>query len=136
MKTIIGITLLLVSLSFIYVLGANESITATGDWVAPTSANSNTNPFPGDEAAIASGKKLYNNYCGICHGNKGKGDGIGGVGLNPRPSNFTTEKVQNQSDGALFWKLTTGRAPMAGYKDILSEQERWQLINYIRILKK
>lgn len=107
-----------------------------GDWVAPKSADNLKNPFKESQAAIGKGKITYQQMCAICHGEKGKGDGMAGMSLKPRPANFTSEKVQNQTDGALYWKLTTGRAPMAAYKDILSEQERWQLVSYLRTFKK
>ena len=54
--------------------------------------------------------------------------------LKPRPGNFTKDAVQLQTDGAIYWKMTEGRAPMASYKTALTEQQRWQLVNYIRQL--
>lgn len=54
------------------------------------------------------------------------------MALKPWPANLTKDLVQDQSDGALFWKITEGRTPMAAYKDVLTEEERWQLINFIR----
>ena len=101
-------------------------------WVAPSSANDIKNPFGQDEDATKKGKKLYNQFCGICHGDKGKGDGIAGVALTPRPGNFTADKVQSQTDGAIFWKIRTGNPPMAPYKGIIKDDEIWALINYIR----
>ncbi len=106
------------------------------DWVAPASADKIENPVKGDEGAIKEGKILFKQMCSICHGDKGKGDGIAGAALTPKPTNFTTEKMQGQTDGAIYWKMTEGRAPMAAYKDILKEEQRWQLVNYIRTLKK
>jgi len=44
--------------------------------------------------------------------------------------------VQNQSDGAIYWKITNGNPPMASYKETLTEEQRWQLVNYIRELKR
>jgi mono/diheme cytochrome c family protein len=105
-------------------------------WVAPKSADNLENPLKGDEAATKSGKKLYKQFCSICHGDKGKGDGMAGLSLMPKPANFTTEAIQAQSDGALFWKMTEGRAPMASYRETLKENQRWQLVNYIRTFKK
>lgn len=118
-----------------FLLGSVISKAQTTPWVAPASANELKNPFSGNEDATKKGKKLFNQLCNICHGDKGKGDGMAGAALNPKPANFTTDKVQSQSDGALFWKMTTGRAPMAAYKDQLTEEQRWQLVNYIRTLK-
>jgi mono/diheme cytochrome c family protein len=106
------------------------------EWKAPKEADALKNPLKESTEASLAGQKLYNNMCAICHGNKGKGDGMGGMSLKPRPTNITTAKTQLQTDGAIYWKITEGRAPMASYKTILSEEQRWQLVNYIRKLKK
>ena len=103
-------------------------------WTAPASANSLKNPYAGNTTATAEGKTLYKQFCAICHGDKGKGDGLAGMSLKPRPANFTKTAVQSQTDGAIFWKMTEGRPPMASYKTVFTEQQRWQLVNYIRQL--
>ena len=105
-------------------------------WVAPTSADTIKNPVKGDIKATSDGKKLYVQYCVVCHGDKGEGDGIAAAGLNPKPADHSAEKIQKQTDGAIFWKMTTGRPPMAAYESTLTKQQRWQLVNYIRTLKK
>jgi mono/diheme cytochrome c family protein len=105
-------------------------------WVAPSSADTIKNPLKGNADATTAGKKIYTTYCVVCHGDKGKGDGIAAAGLNPRPADHTSAKVQSQTDGAIFWKLATGRAPMASYDKTLSRTQRWQVINYMRTLKK
>ena len=74
--------------------------------------------------------------CFVCHGPKGKGDGMAGAGLTPKPTDLTSEAVQSQSDGAIFWKIAEGRSPMASYKSSIPEKKRWEIINYIRTLKK
>lgn len=107
-----------------------------GPWVAPASADTIKNPLKGKAEAIAEGKKLYASYCVPCHGEKGRGDGIAAAGLNPKPADHTSVKVQSQTDGAIYWKLTTGRPPMASYSSTLSVTQRWQLVNYIRTLAK
>tara|TARA_R110000868_G_scaffold410826_1_gene700381 strand:- start:2598 stop:3026 length:429 start_codon:yes stop_codon:yes gene_type:complete len=104
-------------------------------WVAPASADNIKNPLKGDANAAASGKKLYKAMCFVCHGPKGKGDGMGGAGLTPKPTDLTTEEFQSQSDGAIFWKIAEGRAPMASYKTSIPEKKRWEIINYLRTLK-
>lgn len=105
-------------------------------WVAPASADKIMNPLKGDANAAISGKKLYKMMCSVCHGLKGKGDGMAGAGLTPRPTNLTSDAVQSQTDGAIFWKISKGRAPMAGYETSIPEKKRWEIINYIRTLKK
>jgi len=106
----------------------------SGDWVAPAAASKRVNPLKGNAAATAAGKKLYITLCSSCHGNKGKGDGPAAIAINPRPADHTSEKIQKQSDGAIFWKITQGQPPMASYKESLKEEQRWQLVNYIRTL--
>lgn len=105
-------------------------------WKAPATAKNIANPLKSNSEATAEGKKLYSNMCAVCHGNKGRGDGIAGMTLKPRPSNLTQALVQDQTDGEIYWKLTEGRAPMASYKELLTEEQRWQLVNYLRTFKK
>ncbi len=138
-KIIISLTLsgvlyaLLVS--FTYVPKTEYVAIQQKKWVAPASADKIANPLKGDANAAASGKKLYKAMCFVCHGPKGKGDGMGGAGLTPKPTDLTSEAVQSQTDGAIFRKIAEGRAPMAGYKTSIPEKKRWEIINYIRTLK-
>lgn len=122
---------------FIFILfaGTTPVLPITG-WEAPASADKLKNPLQGNNKATLEGKKLFKLYCSPCHGNKGKGDGIAGMSLKPRPTNLTSKTVQAQTDGAIFWKITEGRPPMASYKDALPENQRWQMVNFIRDLAK
>ena len=127
-----GMTLVIV-VSFLF-LGFNSH--SQEKWVAPLSADKIVNPLKGDVNAAANGQKLYKVLCVVCHGAKGKGDGVAGAGLTPKPTNLTSLEFQSQSDGAIFWKIQTGRAPMASYETSIPENKRWEIINYIRTLKK
>ena len=109
--------------------------TTQAPWKAPADADKLNNPLKGQELAIKEGKQLFATYCAICHGAKGKGDGAAGAALNPKPANLTNSVFAAQSDGAIFWKITEGRAPMASYKSSLTEEQRWQLVTYLRTLK-
>ncbi len=124
------VSLAIISMSFVNLSNTTEP------WKAPATAKNIKNPLKGNTQATNEGKKLYANMCAICHGNKGKGDGVAGMTLNPRPANFTKSIVQDQTDGEIYWKITNGRLPMASYKDILTEEQRWQVVNYIRTFKK
>ncbi len=112
------------------------SAIAFADWIAPESAKSLKNPFSNtDEKTIRKGEKLYKQLCWTCHGKKGVGDGPAGASLDPKPADFSSEKVQIQTDGEIFWKITNGRKVMPTYEDLLSEKQRWQLVTFIRNLK-
>ena len=91
------------------------------------------NPMPADDASLALGKKIYQRECLECHGKTGKGDGPEASELEKTVGDFTDPKMREQSDGAIFWKISTGRRPMPGFKKLLTDEERWHVINYIRL---
>ena len=115
-------------------LQSKESAAAT--WKAPKSADSMKNPLEGNSLAAHVGKNLFQTYCITCHGDKGEGNGPSAAGLNPKPADLVSKQVQKQSDGALFWKITTGNPPMLSWKYTLSKKQRWELVDYIRLLAK
>ena len=128
----LGVTCITVaSASFSPCLGQNHAA-----WIAPKTADTIVNPLGSNPKAILDGQKIYTSMCAICHGDSGKGNGTASVALDPRPANFLRLDIRNESDGAIFWKLTEGRPPMASYKTLLTDQQRWQLVNYIRRLEK
>lgn len=107
-------------------------VSAQGPWVAPTEAKKLKNPVKGTGNA----KKLIETNCVSCHGASGHGDGPAAAALPPpKPANWTSERVQKESDGELFWKISNGRGAMPPWKDMLKENERWEIINYLRTLK-
>ncbi|KAA3638949.1 MAG: cytochrome c [Bacteroidetes bacterium] len=130
-KVIIAFIALTIALTF-----PSEKVFGQTSWTAPKSANNLKNPYKNDKASLQKGKTLYKQYCAICHGEKGKGDGMAGMSLKPRPANLTKEAFFKQTDGAVFWKLTEGKPPMAAYKTVLTKEQRWQLVSYIKSLRK
>jgi mono/diheme cytochrome c family protein len=102
-------------------------------WVAPEAEKARNNPLASDSKAIEQGEKLAKINCASCHGAKGKGDGAAAVALNPKPADWTSQKVQAESDGEIFWKISNGRGAMPPWKH-LAENDRWALIRYIRSL--
>jgi mono/diheme cytochrome c family protein len=81
-------------------------------WAAPGSEKAKKNPAPSDKKTVDQGEKVAKINCVSCHGARGKGDGAAAVALNPKPADWTSRRVQDESDGELFWKITTGRGPM------------------------
>ncbi len=106
------------------------------EWKAPESAKSKKNPVAVDQAGIAAGKQAYEKECLSCHGKKGKGDGPNSATLEKEPGDLTSAKVQDQTDGELFWKITQGKKPMPATNLTLTDEQRWQVVNYIRTFGK
>jgi mono/diheme cytochrome c family protein len=106
---------------------------AQGAWVAPAGEKDKKNPLPADAQTVAQGKKVAEVNCVSCHGARGKGDGAAAVALNPKPADWTSAKVQSESDGEIFWKISTGRGAMPAW-NFLPERDRWALVRYIRSL--
>lgn len=131
MRTSTAILILFFSLF----LWSNSLLAQDQSWEAPKSADELKNPFKNNVNATEEGKKIYNQMCAFCHGATGKGNGAAGLSLKPKPADFLSIKVSNESDGAIFWKMTEGKPPMASYKDLLSDDQRWKLVNYIRKLE-
>ncbi len=96
------------------------------------------NPTPAMDS-ITAGKKIYTEQCEMCHGEQGDGKGPVGATLKPRPADFTDAKRMEQlSDAYLFWRISEGggfepfNSAMPAKKGVLSENDIWNVINYVR----
>jgi mono/diheme cytochrome c family protein len=106
------------------------------EWIAPAAAAAATNPIAATPDAVSGGEGVYRQSCVICHGAEGRGDGQGATYLVPKPASFSDPAVQKQTDGALYWKILTGRNTMPGFRAQLTDAQRWQLVDYIRTLSR
>ncbi len=130
-------TLIIISVtSFLSLAQTSETEDTSQSWVAPESANKLQNPLKGIIESAKKGGKLFNQICFECHGDNGGGDGPSAYMFDPKPANLASKKVQEQSDGALFWKISEGNGAMPSNKETFTEKERWQLVNFIRYLAK
>ncbi len=102
----------------------------------PTSFYHSTTDFAA--TSIARGAELYPGHCQSCHGLQGRGDGEMADSLSEPPADLTAPHLWAHADGELFWWLTDGiKSPegeqvMPAFGTVLSEDERWNLIDYIR----
>lgn len=104
------------------------------EWKAPLRASKKKNPIDPDEKSILRGKEVYIKECLSCHGTSGKGDGPAAKDLQKKCGDLSNPKLWEQSDGALFWKITEGRTPMPSTEKLLKEEDRWNVVNYLRTL--
>jgi len=104
-------------------------------WDAPASSKGVKNPVATNAESLTEGKSLYAKHCKSCHGAAGKGDGPKAANLDVSCKDFTKADFKKQSDGEIYWKITNGRDPMPTFKSKASNDERWEIVNYIRTLK-
>ena len=100
------------------------------------------NPFVGDSEAAQMGEEVFESRdCYECHGDTLEGDGPFSAGLMPKPVNLTDPQLMGlpfMTDTYLYWRISEGgsHAPflsaMPAWGNTISEDERWQLVTYIR----
>ncbi len=99
------------------------------------------NPLPPTQETIEKGKQLFQGkaFCLTCHGRDGKGLGTDiepGTLKGPLPRDFTDREWQAaRTDGELLWILKNGSkgTAMASFIPlILTEEEAWQVLLYVR----
>lgn len=99
-----------------------------------------SNPFAGQASASALGCGIYAQQCSDCHGALGRGDGIHAKHLTPAPADLGAPASKSKSDAQLFDRIWLGGAMppynsgMPAYKDILSRDQVWQTVSYVRSL--
>ena len=104
-------------------------------WVAPESENDRANPIARSAESTARGRALYERHCRSCHGQSGRGDGPVAKRLGYTAGNLTdAAQMNSQTDGAIFWKIATGREPMPAFRKDrdLTDDQIWDLVNYAR----
>lgn len=95
------------------------------------------NPFPATEENIHAGKLNFSNYCTVCHGLDGQNTGVPFADrMSPPVPLLNSPAVQGYSDGQLKWIIDNGIFPsgMPASKGILSDDEIWQIVVYLRNL--
>lgn len=98
-------------------------------WIVPDDYQKMTAPFLFNATTVKAGEAVFFKNCKSCHGDPGKNNV---AKITPLPKDPASKEYQNQSDGALFYKMTTGRGPMPAFGNILKEEERWQVISFVR----
>ncbi len=143
MKSIVG--LLATMVMSVFLSGFNQE---PKKWVVPEKYQQMKNPVPSDANSIKIGKVMYERHCLSCHGITGKGDGKKAIKLDQTPGNFTTTAFREETEGAIFYKMTAGHKDMPSFKRRIPGNEdeiegsfgktgtAGDLINYIRTLNK
>ena len=95
-----------------------------------------TNPLPVNEALLQRGRERFDIYCAPCHGRTGDGNGITKkLGLMPAVANLHDQRIVVMTDGEIFNTITHGKSTMAAYGPLMTAQDRWGVIAYLRALQ-
>jgi mono/diheme cytochrome c family protein len=96
------------------------------------------NPVAATPESIAAGQQLYARNCASCHGRNGQG-GPGNDLIPAAPSLLGDGWTHGSTDGEIFTNIKNGVAPdfnMVPFKDRLKDDDIWNVVNYIRSIKK
>jgi mono/diheme cytochrome c family protein len=98
---------------------------------------SERNPLSPTEENVAAGKEAFSHYCVACHGMDGQNTGVPFADkMSPPVPSLGSPEIQSYTDGQLKWVIDNGVAPsgMPGSKGILSDEEIWSTVLFIRHL--
>lgn len=108
--------------------------TANDRWVISPRRAVMPNPIPRTDQTIAKGHEIYRFECQTCHGPEGQNDGPAAkiVEEIKKARKLTDPSLQEEPDGSLFWKITEGRGSMPSHEKMLTEEERWLVVHFLR----
>jgi mono/diheme cytochrome c family protein len=98
--------------------------------LAKATLKSPLDPAMIDEKA---GKELYNIYCAVCHGDKGDGKGI--LVVKEKFLGVPSYADREITDGSIYHVVTYGLNSMGSHANQLTQDERWQVADYVLKLK-
>ena len=119
----------LILVGLLWMAAAQSPLAVSTKWEPPPDAAAKPNPEAKNPDAQANGRRSFMRLCINCHGEDGKGE-------RPGAANLRSADVQNQSDGALFWKITNGNTTngMPSFAAV-PETNRWDMVTFLRTLK-
>jgi hypothetical protein len=96
-------------------------------------ATSLQNPIPRTPATLAQAEQLARVNCSACHGLDGHGQGPVAHYFSPVPPvDFRSDRVRGRTDGQLFWLVANGIGNMPAFRALLTEDELWTVVHFVR----
>lgn len=120
-------------LTFIFLMSMIVIHTFAQEWKVPERNKKKTAQAKFTPENIKKGELIFTTNCVACHGTPGK---MNFAKITPSPGDPAGDKFQNNTDGELFFKITTGKLPMPSFKNTFAEEDRWNVISYIRSFNK
>ncbi len=94
------------------------------------------NPLERSAENMTEGKRLYENYCTLCHGSKGQGDGLVIKFNGPKPPAYNSDALKDLPEGKAFHSTQYGKNMMGSHASQLTASQRWKIIMYIQTMQK
>ncbi len=104
-----------------------------GHWTAPAHARQMVSPVPPTSGSIGDGAVLFQENCAACHGSTGRGDGELAADLETKPSDLMA-MAPTHEPGDFAWKIINGRGEMPPWEGVLSDEEIWHVVNFLKEL--
>ena len=128
---ILPIKTIIISIFFLFFLVISTGIIFAHSWEAPKEEAQRKNPTPFTLTSINSGKAIFTELCSHCHGDNAEGLKAETTGLENNTGNLY-KRLTSHSDGDFFWKIQKGKGEMPSFSNELTENQVWDIINYIR----
>ena len=123
MKYINKKTIVIAIFSWILLFSTN----ANAQWKIPASFKNKKAPSETTVDNALSGKAIYSKTCKVCHNTPGV------TGAEKPFPDLGRKVFLKSSDGEIFYQITKGNGgAMSSYEKILTEEQRWNIIHYLR----
>jgi mono/diheme cytochrome c family protein len=120
-----------ISIFISFFLAATNGYIFAHSWEAPKAEAQLKNPTPFTAESINDGKAMFKELCSHCHGDNAEGLKPEETGLEKNTGNLH-KRLKSHSDGDFFWKIQNGKDEMPSFSKELTENQIWDIINYIR----
>jgi mono/diheme cytochrome c family protein len=117
--------------------GAETKLMTTMKHSVTIGGKDDKNPTPDTPDTYKEGQEHFGHHCQICHGMDGQATGVPfATKMSPPVPDLKSKDVQDYTDGQLKWIIDNGIEPsgMPGWKGILSDEEAWNIVRFIRHL--
>jgi mono/diheme cytochrome c family protein len=94
------------------------------------------NPLPRTDSVLKNGRRDFNTYCSVCHGPLGNGVPSLTAAYGAKPANLLSDQIRQLHDGEIYYAIMRGKNAMPSYAADLSEDERWSVVHYVRVLQR
>lgn len=94
------------------------------------------NPLEISEKTLGRGREVYDIFCSVCHGPLGDGKKLLTDEYTAVPANLHQSRIRQMPDGQVFHVITVGKGLMPGYASLISSDDRWAVVNYLRALQR